>query len=106
MAHCNATHLPKNSDFPIFDPDTYYSYHTGGCHFLFGDGSVRFISSYVNGPTYQALATIAGGEVTRGSTKSPCAIELAFPLAPLCGERGRVSRGFSSFPRKPSRTMI
>jgi len=62
FAHCNATHLP-NADFPIFDPDTFYSFHTGGCHFLFGDGSVRFISSYVNGATYQALSTISGGEV-------------------------------------------
>jgi prepilin-type processing-associated H-X9-DG protein len=62
LAHCNASHLP-NADFPIFDPDVFYSYHTGGAHFLFGDGSVHFISSYVNGPTYQALATIAGGEV-------------------------------------------
>ncbi len=62
FAHCNATHLP-NADFPIFDPDTFYSFHAGGCHFLFGDGSVRFISSFVNGPTYQYLGTIAGGEV-------------------------------------------
>ncbi|HEY3967382.1 MAG TPA: DUF1559 domain-containing protein [Planctomycetaceae bacterium] len=62
FAHCNATHLP-NADFPVFDPDTYYSFHAGGCHFLFGDGSVRFISSFVNGNTYQYLATIAGGEV-------------------------------------------
>ena len=62
LAHCNATHLP-NADFPVFDPDVYYSYHVGGCYFLFGDGSVRFISTYVDGPTYQALGTIAGGEV-------------------------------------------
>jgi prepilin-type N-terminal cleavage/methylation domain-containing protein len=62
LAHCNATHLP-NADFPVYDPDTYYSFHVGGCHFLMGDGSVRFISSYVDGRTYQALGTIAGGEV-------------------------------------------
>lgn len=62
FSHCNATHLP-NSDFPIYDPDTFYSFHVGGAHFLFGDGSVRFISSYVDGRTYQALATIAGNEV-------------------------------------------
>jgi prepilin-type N-terminal cleavage/methylation domain-containing protein/prepilin-type processing-associated H-X9-DG protein len=62
LAHCNATHLP-NADFPIYDPDTFYSYHMGGTNFLFGDGSVRFISSFVNGQTYQALSTIAGGEV-------------------------------------------
>ena len=62
FAHCNATHLP-NADFPIYDPDVFYSRHIGGCHFLMGDGSVRFISSYVDGKTYQNLATIAGGEV-------------------------------------------
>jgi len=62
LAHCNATHLPS-ADFPIFDPDTFYSFHSGGAHFLLADGSVRFISSFVNGPTYQYLATIAGSEV-------------------------------------------
>jgi prepilin-type N-terminal cleavage/methylation domain-containing protein len=62
LSHGNATHLP-NADFPVFDPDVFYSFHTGGCHHLFGDGSVRFISSFVNGATYQYLCTIAGREV-------------------------------------------
>jgi prepilin-type processing-associated H-X9-DG protein len=62
LAHCNATHLP-NADFPIFDPDTFYSYHPQGANFLFGDGSVHFLRSSINPATYQALATIAGGEV-------------------------------------------
>jgi prepilin-type N-terminal cleavage/methylation domain-containing protein/prepilin-type processing-associated H-X9-DG protein len=62
LAHGNATHLP-NADFPIFDPDTFYSLHPSGANFLFGDGSVHFLSSTINPYTYQHLCTIAGGEV-------------------------------------------
>jgi prepilin-type N-terminal cleavage/methylation domain-containing protein/prepilin-type processing-associated H-X9-DG protein len=62
FAHCNATHLP-NADYPIFDPDTFYSKHPSGVNFLFGDGSVHFLSSSIDPATYQNLATIAGGEV-------------------------------------------
>jgi prepilin-type N-terminal cleavage/methylation domain-containing protein/prepilin-type processing-associated H-X9-DG protein len=62
LAHGNATHLP-NSDFPIFDPDTFYCRHPGGANFLFGDGSVHFLSSGINPTTYQYLCTIAGGEI-------------------------------------------
>jgi prepilin-type N-terminal cleavage/methylation domain-containing protein len=62
FAHCNANHLP-NADLPLYDPDTFYSLHVGGVQFLMGDGSVRFISTYVDGYTYQHLATIAGSEV-------------------------------------------
>src|SRR5262249_24348614 len=39
-----------------------WSFHNGGGHFLFGDGSTRFIS-YAASQTLPALATRAGGEV-------------------------------------------
>ena len=62
LSHGNADHLP-NADFPIFDPDTFYSRHTNGANFLFGDGSVHFLGSSVNPNTFQYMCTIAGGEV-------------------------------------------
>ncbi len=62
FAHCNATHLPS-ADNPIYDPDTFYSFHTPrGANFLFGDGSVHYLTSAINPNTYQSLATIAGRE--------------------------------------------
>lgn len=39
------------------------SAHTGGAHFLMGDGTVRFISSNINLLTLQSLARIADGTV-------------------------------------------
>jgi len=47
--------------------ETFRSDHTGGCNFLFGDGSVHFLSNSVDFTTYQALGTRAGGEVISGN---------------------------------------
>jgi prepilin-type processing-associated H-X9-DG protein len=46
--------------------DDYWSLHPGGCNFLLGDGSVRFIKETVNPSVFSALASRAGGEVVGG----------------------------------------
>jgi prepilin-type N-terminal cleavage/methylation domain-containing protein/prepilin-type processing-associated H-X9-DG protein len=41
----------------------YSSLHTGGAHFVMGDGSVRFISENISATDYQRLGGIADGEI-------------------------------------------
>ncbi len=43
--------------------DGFASLHPGGCQFLLGDGSVRFIREAVAPPVFQATASRAGGEL-------------------------------------------
>jgi prepilin-type N-terminal cleavage/methylation domain-containing protein len=54
-----ADHTPNH---PTGHFDDFSSYHTNGAHFLIGDGSVRWISQYIDLPVYWALATRCGGE--------------------------------------------
>jgi prepilin-type N-terminal cleavage/methylation domain-containing protein/prepilin-type processing-associated H-X9-DG protein len=62
VAHGNRAHVPS-ADLPIWDADTFYSKHTGkGANFLYGDGSVHFLTSGIDGVAYEHLCTIAGGE--------------------------------------------
>ncbi len=48
---------------PTFAAITARSYHPGGVNALFGDGSVRFFKSSINGNTWRGLGTVAGSEV-------------------------------------------
>lgn len=40
-----------------------YSFHTGGAHFGFADGSVRFLSENINPDVFRAIGSPQGGEV-------------------------------------------
>jgi prepilin-type N-terminal cleavage/methylation domain-containing protein len=60
---------PQPPRFPFNWCDThhYYSNHTGGGNWIFGDGSVHFLTYNVGTTLWLALATKAGGEVVNGS---------------------------------------
>jgi prepilin-type N-terminal cleavage/methylation domain-containing protein/prepilin-type processing-associated H-X9-DG protein len=60
LAHGNRTHVPS-ADQPLWDADTFYSRHIGGANFLFGDGSVHFLSSSINGIAYENLCNKSSG---------------------------------------------
>jgi prepilin-type processing-associated H-X9-DG protein len=47
----------------IGGPDGFGAVHSGGMNSLFADGSVRFISEFVDPTVIEAVATKGGGEV-------------------------------------------
>jgi prepilin-type N-terminal cleavage/methylation domain-containing protein/prepilin-type processing-associated H-X9-DG protein len=53
-------HAPNN---PFGHTDEMWGEHGAGCNVLFGDGSVRFVSAFVNPFAWVAMSTRDGGEV-------------------------------------------
>ena len=53
-------HQPNH---PAGHPDQLESDHVGGCHCLLGDGSVRFVSQFMDAFVWAAICTRANGEV-------------------------------------------
>jgi prepilin-type N-terminal cleavage/methylation domain-containing protein/prepilin-type processing-associated H-X9-DG protein len=60
--------IDESNGGPVYAAITSDSYHPGGVNILLADGSVRFIKDSVNGVTWRALGTIAGGEVISGDS--------------------------------------
>ncbi len=56
-------HAPND---PFGHTDEMWGEHGVGCNVLFGDGSVRFVTTFVRPDTWVALSTRDGGEVTGG----------------------------------------
>ena len=56
-------HAPNN---PFGHTDEMWAEHTGGANCLFGDGSVRFISTFIDPNAWVGLSTRDGGEVING----------------------------------------
>lgn len=52
-------HAPNN---PFGHTDEMWADHISGANVMFGDGSVRFITQYINPYTFVALSTRSGGE--------------------------------------------
>ena len=60
----SASPAPPNKPEPdgFYHAETFSSRHSGGLNFLFGDGSVRFITDSIDAQTWVKLATRQGGE--------------------------------------------
>jgi prepilin-type N-terminal cleavage/methylation domain-containing protein/prepilin-type processing-associated H-X9-DG protein len=59
LGHGSRTHLPN--DPALWDADVFYSRHSAGVNFLFGDGSVRTLDTSIDGIVYENLLSRADG---------------------------------------------
>jgi prepilin-type N-terminal cleavage/methylation domain-containing protein len=66
LVMCHAGQTGPNTQ-GVFDADSTWSPHRIGSPYLFGDGSVHFISNAIDIPTWMSLATRAGAEPINGS---------------------------------------
>ena len=62
----NSCLLGGSKDYGTLMISTASSRHPGGVNLLIADGSVRFVSQTISAHVWQALATIAGGEILPG----------------------------------------
>jgi len=62
-----AANLPTQANPRWNESIGFRSFHPGGANFLLGDGSVRFLSETIDGVTYRALGSRAGGEPGGGN---------------------------------------
>lgn len=56
-------HAPND---PFGHTDEMWGEHGNGCNVLFGDGSVRFVTTFINPDAWVAVSTRDGGEVVNG----------------------------------------
>tara|TARA_R110002111_G_scaffold247140_4_gene310181 strand:+ start:83326 stop:84168 length:843 start_codon:yes stop_codon:yes gene_type:complete len=59
LSNANDTYRINGADVD----DLFSSVHVGGCHFVFADGRVMFLSENISGEIYTGLGTYNGGEV-------------------------------------------
>jgi prepilin-type processing-associated H-X9-DG protein len=63
LGHTGEPADPHTPNSPTPHAEDFTSKHSGGVNFLFGDGSVRFITDSIDGQTWVKLGTRQGGEV-------------------------------------------
>ena len=58
----NAIGLDDINNDREFNVVSFGSEHVGGCHFVYADNSIRFLSENIELKIYQAMSTRDGGE--------------------------------------------